>query len=86
MSKFIYFKRYLYIIDRLRRRSCSFIELQENVIRKFIIKDVEIDFKYSIRTFERDKKDIFDLFGIVIQYDRREKYTLLMKMKLKINL
>ena len=34
MSKLIYFKRYLYVIDRLRSRPCSFNDLQEHVMRK----------------------------------------------------
>ncbi|MGZ9677494.1 hypothetical protein [Flavobacterium sp. GNP001] len=34
-------------------------------------------FEYAIRTFERDKKDITTLFGIVIQYNRKDKsYTI----------
>lgn len=73
MSKLIYFKRYLYIIDRLRSRPSSFNELQEDVIRKLREDDVDTDFEYAIRTFERDKKDISKLFGILIQYDRKYK-------------
>ena len=73
MSKLIYFKRYLYIIDRLRNRPCSFIELQEYVIRKLENEDINTDFEYAIRTFERDKKDISTLFGIFIQYNRKDK-------------
>lgn len=77
MSKLIYFKRYLYIIDRLRSRPCSFIELQEYVIRKLGNEDISTDFEYSVRTFERDKKDISTLFGISIQYNRKDKtYTI----------
>ena len=73
MSKLIYFKRYLYIIDRLRSRPSSFAELQEYVIRKLEKEDIDTNFEYAIRTFERDKKDILNLFGIVIQYDRKDK-------------
>lgn len=73
MSKLIYFKRYLYIIDRLRSRPCSFVELQEYVIRKLENEDINTDFEYAIRTFERDKKDIAALFGIAIQYNRKDK-------------
>lgn len=73
MSKLIYFKRYLYIIDRLRSRPCSFMELQEYVIRKLENEDINTDFEYAIRTFERDKKDISTLFGISIQYNRKDK-------------
>jgi len=73
MSKLIYFKRYLYIIDRLRSLSCSFNDLQEYVIRKLENEDINTNFEYSIRTFERDKKDISSLFGISIQYNRKDK-------------
>ncbi len=73
MSKLIYFKRYLYVIDRLRSRPCSFNELQENVMRKLENDDIDTTFEYAIRTFERDKKDIATLFGIDIHYNRKDK-------------
>jgi predicted DNA-binding transcriptional regulator YafY len=73
MSKLIYFKRYLYVIDRLRSRPCSFNELQEYVIRKLENEDIDTNFEYAIRTFERDKKDILTLFGISIEYNRKDK-------------
>lgn len=73
MSKLIYFKRYLYVIDRLRSRPCSFIELQEHVMRKLEKDDIDTTFEYAIRTFERDKKDISTLFGIDIHYNRKDK-------------
>ena len=76
MSKLIYFKRYLYVIDRLRSRPSSFNELQEYVMRKLEKDDIDTTFEYSIRTFERDKKDIMTLFGIDINFDRKDKtYT-----------
>lgn len=73
MSKLIYFKRYLYVIDRLKSRPCRFIELQEYVIQKIENEDINTLFEYSIRTFERDKKEILFLFGISIDYNRKEK-------------
>lgn len=73
MSKLIYFKRYLYVIDRLRSRPCSFSALQDHVMRKLEQDDIDTTFEYAIRTFERDKKDITALFGIVIQYNRKDK-------------
>lgn len=73
MSKLLYFKRYLYIIDRLRSRPCNFIELQEYVVRKLENDDINADFEYAVRTFERDKKDISTLFGISIEYNRKDK-------------
>jgi len=77
MSKLIYFKRYLYVIDRLRSRACSFNDLQEHVMRKLENDDIDTTFEYAIRTFERDKKDIATLFGIDIHYNRKDKtYTI----------
>ena len=73
MSKLIYFKRYLYVIDRLRSRPCSFNDLQEHVIHKLDNDDIDTAFEYAIRTFERDKKDISALFGIDINYNRKDK-------------
>jgi proteasome accessory factor B len=73
MSKLIYFKRYLYIIDRLKSRPCSFTMLQEYVIQKLENEDIDVNFEYAIRTFERDKKDILTLFGISIEYNRKDK-------------
>ena len=72
-SKLIYFKRYLYVIDRLRSRPCSFSALQDHVMSKLEQDDIDTTFEYAIRTFERDKKDITALFGIVIQYNRKDK-------------
>ena len=77
MSKLIYFKRYLYLIDRLRSRPSTFNELQDHVLRKLEKEDIDSSFEYSVRTFERDKKDIVTLFGIEIYFDRKDKtYTI----------
>jgi predicted DNA-binding transcriptional regulator YafY len=77
MSKLIYFKRYLYLIDRLRSRQSNFNELQDYVLRKLEKEDIDSSFDYSVRTFERDKKDIATLFGIEIYFDRKDKtYTI----------
>jgi len=77
MSKLIYFKRYLYVIDRLRSRPSTFNELQDYVLRKLEKEDIDTSFEYSVRTFERDKKDIATLFGIEIYFDRKDKtYTI----------
>ena len=50
-----------------------FNELQEYVIRKLENEDIDTHFEYAIRTFERDKKDILTLFGISIEYNRKDK-------------
>jgi hypothetical protein len=56
MSKLIYFKRYLYVIDRLRSRPSTFNELQDYVLRKLEKDDIDTTFdieciKYTI-TFQ----------------------------------
>lgn len=73
MAKVGFYKRYLYIIDRLQSVPSSFQELQEYVMNRLERDDLGRDFDFSIRTFDRDKKDIFDLFGILIQYNRKDK-------------
>lgn len=73
MAKVGFYKRYLYIIDRLQSIPSSFQELQGYVINRLERDDLGGDFDFSIRTFDRDKKDIFDLFGILIQYSRKDK-------------
>lgn len=73
MAKVGFYKRYLYIIDRLQSVPSSFQELQDYVINRLERDDLGRDFDFSIRTFDRDKKDIFDLFGILIQYNRKDK-------------
>lgn len=73
MAKVGFYKRYLYIIDRLQSVPSSFQELQGYVINRLERDDLGGDFDFSIRTFDRDKKDIFDLFGILIQYNRKDK-------------
>jgi predicted DNA-binding transcriptional regulator YafY len=47
--------------------------LQDYVLRKLEKEDIDSSFEYSVRTFERDKKDIMTLFGIEIYFDRKEK-------------
>lgn len=73
MAKVGFYKRYLYIIDRLQSVPSSFQELHGYVISRLERDDLGGDFDFSIRTFDRDKKDIFDLFGILIQYSRKDK-------------
>ncbi len=73
MSKLIYFKRYLFLIDKLRNKPSSFIDLQQFILKKLENEDIETSFEYAVRTFERDKKDIERIFGISINYNRNQK-------------
>jgi hypothetical protein len=71
MSKLIYFKRYLYVIDRLRSRPCSFIELQEHVMHKLEQDDIDTTLNTPYEPFATRKT--LRPFGIVIQYNRKDK-------------
>ena len=71
MSKKQYIKRYILIINKLRKKSCSFKELQS-----FLKSQSEIDeenYSLSIRTFQRDVKEIASLYNIVIECNRSQK-------------
>lgn len=72
MAKVGFYKRYLYIIDRLKSDPSNFQDLHKYVMTKLGNDDLGNNFEYSSRTFDRDKKDIFDLFGILIQYNRKD--------------
>jgi proteasome accessory factor B len=80
MAKVGFYKRYLYIVDRLRSVPSNFQDLHEHVMTKLEnddlytkLKNTSTFFEFSARTFDRDKKDIFDLFGILVQYNRKDK-------------
>jgi predicted DNA-binding transcriptional regulator YafY len=73
MAKVGFYKRYLYIIERLTTVPSNFRDLHKHVMTKLENDDLGKNFEYSARTFDRDKKDIFDLFGILIQYSRKDK-------------
>lgn len=73
MAKVGFYKRYLYIIDRLTTVPCNFKDLHKHVMAKLENDDLGNNFEYSSRTFDRDKKDILDLFGIDIIYNRKDK-------------
>jgi hypothetical protein len=73
MAKVIFYKRYLYIVDRLKSAPTNFRDLHKLVMTKLENEDLSANFEFSARTFDRDKKDILDLFGIFIQYNRKDK-------------
>jgi len=71
MSKKHFIKRHLLILERLRKNPCNFKELQEYVRKQFRYDDE--DYELLIRTFERDVKEILSIYGVEIEYNRREK-------------
>jgi proteasome accessory factor B len=73
MAKVGFYKRYLYIIDRLKSVPSDFQDLHKYVMNRLEGDDIGNNFEFSPRTFDRDKKDILDLFGILVQYNRKDK-------------
>jgi len=67
-----YFMRYRFIIEKLQRsRFADFYEIEDYLVNKFDL--LGYNFEYSLRTFQRDKRDIETIFNIEIAYDRFEK-------------
>ena len=64
MAKKEYLHRYILIVELLRRKSVSFLEIQEYLF------DNEIDI--SQRTFQRDKEEIESLWGIEIKFNKKD--------------
>lgn len=70
MKTKISFNRWTLIIQKLKKRPSSFDEIFD-----FLEEESEIqgyDFAVSLRTFQRDLKDIESVFGIEIKYDRSQ--------------
>lgn len=70
MKTKISFNRWTLIIQKLKKRPASFEEISD-----FLDEESEIqgyEFGVSIRTFQRDLKDIESTFGIEIKYDRSQ--------------
>jgi predicted DNA-binding transcriptional regulator YafY len=70
MSKKQFIKRYHLIINKLRSNPCSFKELQD-YLGKHSIDDDE-NYMISKRTFERDLKEIWGIYGVDIKYQRSQ--------------
>lgn len=68
MSKKHYIKRHLLIINRIRKNPCSFKEIEDYLERMFYNSDE--NYSFSKRTFERDLKEIREIYNIDIQYNR----------------
>lgn len=70
MSKKQFLKRYLLIINKLRKKSCSIEEIQEHLKKQSEFD--EENYEISIRTFQRDIKEISSIYNIEIAYNRSE--------------
>jgi hypothetical protein len=71
MSKGESIARYHIIISKLRKHTVSFHEIEKSLKSESNIQGY--NFNISKRTFQRDLKDIFKHYGIVIIYDRTKK-------------
>lgn len=77
MSKRAYISRYLLIIKKLKTKPYSSFEELEKYMEKqfeyFQSNDEGLEFAFSKRTFQRDIKEISNLFGIDIEFSKKEK-------------
>lgn len=77
MSKKGYISRYIQIIRKVKTDPyCTFEEIQkyvESKLEEYLFKDDSLNTSLLIRTFQRDLKEIRNLFGIDIQYSRKRK-------------
>jgi proteasome accessory factor B len=76
MSKKIFFQRTKSIVKKLSTvKSASFQEISDYIEREYYALDFddEQEFSYSLRTFQRDLKEIEKVWGIYIIYDRSLK-------------
>ena len=70
MSKKQYIKRHILIINMLRKKPCSFEEIQTHLKKQSEVD--EENYELSIRTFQRDIKEIASIYNIVIECNRSQ--------------
>lgn len=76
MSKLGYFSRYITIIKKLKAKPCSFSQLEQHLQNRIDYlqeDDDSLNIGLSKRTLQRDFREIKKLFGIDIEYSKREK-------------
>lgn len=84
MSKQASIARQSIIINKLRRQPASFVDISETL--DFESKLQGYDYNISIRTFQRDRKEIESLYGIYIEYNHSlKKYYIEMDCQPDIN-
>lgn len=66
MSKKLYIKRHLLIINRIRKSPCSFSEIEDYLEQMSYDEPLAV----SKRTFERDLAEIREIYNVDIQYNR----------------
>ena len=70
MKKDFYLTRYSLIIKRLERSPATYPEIEDYLLNSFEFQDAKID-GYSIRTLQRDIKDIANLFNFDIHNKKK---------------
>lgn len=70
MKKDFYLTRYALIIKRLERSPATYAELEDYLLDSFEFQDAKIG-SYSIRTLQRDIKDIANLFNFDIHNKKK---------------
>ena len=70
MSKKQFLKRYLLLINKLRKNASSFEEIQKYLVEQSI--NDEENYEISIRTFQREIQEIASTHNIEIKYFRSE--------------
>ncbi len=71
MAKRDFLKRHLLIITLLKRKAATFNEIQQYLIDNEDESGYELEI--SQRTFQRDKQEIYSVWGVEIVYDRSTK-------------
>lgn len=70
MKKDFFLARYALIIKRLERSPATFEEIEQFLLDSREFQDANV-YQYSIRTLQRDLKDINSLFNLVIQNKKK---------------
>lgn len=70
MAKREYIQRHLLIIKRLKNKPCTFEELKKYLLQQQEL--TEDNFDISKRTFQRDIKDIYTIYGTEIKNNKKE--------------
>lgn len=71
MAKRSFFLRYSVILKRLQKAPATLKEIVSSIEKEFDLLDLPLN--YSKRTFQRDLKEIQEIFQVDIQFDFRQK-------------
>ena len=67
-------RRQIIIAQKFRKGAeLTFSEIQEKLEHESLYENDGYNYNICKRTFDRDRKDIYDIFGIAIEYDKSKK-------------